>query len=128
MKDKTPLHAVVSVICDCLADLSADDQARALEATRVTLGLRAPVAQTTRSPARGEALPLVQVEMESGQPMVISPPMPRAGRPIVVIGPQRQLARLNRIDTAARQPVRQLAAAQARAAVPGARGYVRAIR
>jgi hypothetical protein len=40
---KTPLQAVVRVICDCLHNLSTDDKARALEAARIALGLRAPV-------------------------------------------------------------------------------------
>jgi len=38
---KTPLQALVSVICDCLCELPPEDQTRALEAVRVTLGLRA---------------------------------------------------------------------------------------
>ena len=40
-----PLQAVVGVICDSLADLQLDDQARAIEAVRITLGVRkrAPV-------------------------------------------------------------------------------------
>ena len=40
-----PLQAVVGVICDALADLQLDDQARAIEAVRITLGVRkrAPV-------------------------------------------------------------------------------------
>lgn len=37
--DKIPLQAVIGVICDCLSDLSADDQRRALEGVGVALGL-----------------------------------------------------------------------------------------
>ena len=34
-----PLQAVVGVMCDALADLQPADQARALEAARITLGV-----------------------------------------------------------------------------------------
>ena len=57
--DKTPLHAVVSVICDCLSDLKADDQVRALEATCVMLGLRSPVAPRDPAYQKHPALELI---------------------------------------------------------------------
>lgn len=38
MSDKTPLQAVISVICDALCDLPVDDQKRAIEAVCITLG------------------------------------------------------------------------------------------
>jgi hypothetical protein len=119
---KTPLHSVVSVICDCLHDLSADDQARALEAARVTLGLRAPVAQPlvpTRDFAEpAPRLPIVQVEMMSGSPMVMNQPARRPGRALVMVGPQQS-----------GRPLRQLSAPRV-PATPGveARGYVRTLR
>ena len=59
-----PLQAVVGVICDALADLQLDDQARALEAARITLGVVTSVVTsalvefaplTASDPASGEA-------------------------------------------------------------------------
>lgn len=38
-KSPVPLQAVVAVMCDALAELQMDDQARALEAVRITLGI-----------------------------------------------------------------------------------------
>lgn len=74
MSTKTPLQAVVGVICDCLAELSADDQARALDAARVTLGLRAPRTVQDFNPYRDqvtrEPLPLVEVQMINDRPVV----------------------------------------------------------
>jgi hypothetical protein len=39
VKSPVPLQAVVTVMCDVLAELQMDDQARALEAVRITLGI-----------------------------------------------------------------------------------------
>ena len=58
-----PLQAVVGVICDALADLPLDDQARALDAARITLGVSTPRIEsgvrfaplTVSDPASGEA-------------------------------------------------------------------------
>lgn len=78
---KTPLQAVVGVICDMLCELPPDDRARAVEAVCLTLGLRAP------------RLPAVQVEMMSGRPIVTSPPVERPDRALVAGGtPQRRFA------------------------------------
>lgn len=44
MTVKISLQDVVNTVCDALADFSPDDQRRALEAARLTLGLGAPVA------------------------------------------------------------------------------------
>ena len=129
---KTPLQSVVGVICDCLTDLSADDQARALEAVRVTLGLRVLVAQTPKRLPSERALPLVQVEMVNDRPMVVGQPMddqPQPGRNLVVITPggagiPRQPRALR--DASARQAPRQLPAPIERATP--ARGYVRSLR
>ena len=78
---KTPLQAVVSVICDVLCELAPDDQARAVEAVCLTLGLRTP------------KLPVVQVEMMSNHPVVTSTPGDRPGRSLVAVGaPQRRFA------------------------------------
>jgi hypothetical protein len=38
--DKTPLQAVVSVVCDALCELPLEDQRRALEAVAITLGIQ----------------------------------------------------------------------------------------
>lgn len=61
-KSPVPLQAVVSVICDALADLQPVDQARALEAVRITLGVSqaAPTAPSVpASVASVDALELV---------------------------------------------------------------------
>lgn len=125
--DKTPLHAVVSVICDCLVSLASDDQARALEAARVSLGLRAPRVSDDRNPYRDaivrEPLPRVEVQMMGDRPVVVNqtnqPNQPTGGRALIVSGPQRTTV-LQR---------RQLPAPSA-PATPGSesRGYVRALR
>jgi hypothetical protein len=93
---KTPLQAVVSVICDCLCELPPEDQARTLEAVRVTLGLRASTSTRDRNPFQEarRALPTVEVQMESGQPVVINPPTDTAlteapRQNFVVAGPRR---------------------------------------
>jgi hypothetical protein len=97
---KTPLQAVVSVICDCLCELSPEDQTRTLEAVRVTLGLRASTNTSTSTKDRNPfqeiraQQPTVEVEMMNGLPVVVSPPTdmsptetPRLGH--VVTGPRR---------------------------------------
>jgi len=95
---KTPLQAVVSVICDCLCELTPDDQTRTLEAVRVTLGLRVSASTQDRSPFQEtrlqRPLPTVEVQMESGHAVVVNPPTgtalaeaPRQG--FVVAGPRR---------------------------------------
>jgi hypothetical protein len=132
--DKTPLHAVVSVICDCLSSLSADDQTRALEAARVSLGLQPVVPPPPPRRARAQpapvptgyqevpalpALPVVQVEMMSGAPMVLNQPLQRQGRATVLIGPQQS-----------GRPLRQLTAWQVPTLPESAQsgGYVRTAR
>ena len=116
---KTPLQAVVGVICDCLADLSADEQSRALEATRVTLGLRATgqLARDAYQDVATPRLPMVQVEMMNDRPMVVSPPSARPGRGLAVVGRQRPFTQ--RQLPAPRIPVEQ---------VQAGRGYVRSLR
>ena len=125
---KTPLQAVVSVICDCLADLSADEQARALEAASVTLGLL-PAKQLARDAAYQDTpatrLPIVQVEMMGDRPMVVSPPPARPGRGMVVVGRQRPFTQLR--DAAARAPVQQLSAPRVEQ-LQAVRGYIRSLR
>lgn len=71
-----PLHSIISVICDSLvADLSPDDQQRALEATRVALkldGARGSAIPTTRKTGPSGALPMVEIQMTPGGPMVVA--------------------------------------------------------
>lgn len=90
---KTPLQAVVGVICDCLSDLPADEQSRALEAVRVTLGLLAPRSVQDRNPYRDtitrEPLPRVEVQMMNDRPVVVNPAIDRPGQGLVVAGPRR---------------------------------------
>jgi hypothetical protein len=102
---KTPLQAVVGVICDMLCELPPDDQARAVEAVCLTLGLRTP------------RLPAVQVEMMSNRPVVTSPPIDRPGRALVAVGSQQQ--RFPRLTQNRPESGR---------AVSAQRGYVRSIR
>jgi hypothetical protein len=99
---KTPLQAVVGVICDCLCELPPEDQTRALEAVRVTLGLRASTNTSTSTQDRNpfqetrlqRSLPTVEVQMVGDRPVVVNPPTdtaptetPRQG--FVVAGPLR---------------------------------------
>lgn len=50
--NKTPLQAVVSVVCDALCELPFEDQRRALEAVAVTLGIQPrPASLPTAFPA-----------------------------------------------------------------------------
>ena len=90
---KTPLQAVVGVICDCLCDLSPEDQRRALEVVRVTLGLCAAVPTQDHNPFQKTRVPLptVEVQMVSDRPVVVNPPIdPEAPRQrFVVAGPLR---------------------------------------
>ena len=100
--DKTPLQAVVSVICDALCDLPRADQSRALEAVAITLGLRQAAKQL---PSSGVDLsdedddtyrfgsappvrpPMVQVTMMSGLPV-----RGRPGQAFVSVMPVRRNA------------------------------------
>ncbi len=129
---KTPLQGVVGVICDCLVDLTPDDQLRALEAARVTLGLRATTQSTTgRTPPR-PVLPVVRVEMVNDRPLVVDQPQdltqPQPDRGLVIALPGTTPPRRVREgrDASARQPARQLPGPAARSTP--ARGYVRSLR
>ncbi len=113
---KTPLQAVVSVICDCLCDCSPEEQARALEAARVTLGLRAPTSAQDRNPFQEtrmqRPLPTVEVQMVGDRPVVVNPPTdtaptdpPRRGRGLVVEGPLRVTVLQPRQPRVQRDPV-----------------------
>lgn len=101
--DKTPLQAVVCVICDALCELPRADQSRALEAVAITLGLRQSVKQL---PSSGALLdlsedddtyqfestppvrpPMVQVTMMSGLPV-----RGRPGQAFVSVMPVRRNA------------------------------------
>ena len=121
---RTPLQAVVSVICDCLADLPASDQARALEAARVTLGLRPPRASHDLNPYQEislrPALPLVEVQMMNNHPVVQNPAADLPGQRLVVAGPQR--------TAVLRQRQLPVPAVQAGTAQAAPRGYVRPVR
>ncbi len=74
---KTPLQAVVSVICEALADLPPDDQSRALEAVRITLGLGSPGAQATWEPAPAQEDPTPRPMYEPSDPEPEPDPGPR---------------------------------------------------
>lgn len=96
MDSKTPLQAIVLVICDCLHDLSPEDQARALEAARVTLGLRvsqAPQAPQDMNPYQEVTsrppLPRIEVQMMGDRPVVMNPTTEQPGQRLVVSGPRR---------------------------------------
>ena len=97
---KTPLQAAVMVICDCLCQLPPEDQGRALEAVRVTLGLNKPSAARpewgpveTEMVPRRQALPRVEVQMVNDRPMVMNggpaAPGDAGRRQLVIVGPQR---------------------------------------
>jgi hypothetical protein len=94
---KTPLQAVVSVICDCLCELPPEDQVRTLEAVRVTLGLRAAAPTQDHNPFQKARAPLptVEVQMVSDHPVVVNPPTdPETPRQrFVVAGPLRVTVR-----------------------------------
>lgn len=112
---KTPLQAAVMVICDCICQLPPEDQPRALEAVRVTLGLspfkepappqgyqaqRAyePPAEEPEPrqpwedpPARRQGpLPTVVVQMVNGRPVIANQQVGRLGPgpALVRIGPE----------------------------------------
>lgn len=98
---KTPLQAVVSVICDCLCELQPEDQTRALEAVRITLGLRVATPTQDHNPLQKVQTPLPPVEapMMSDHPLVGTPPTdPR----VTVLPPQQQSAEVE--QGAARSP------------------------
>jgi hypothetical protein len=102
MTTKTPLQAAVVVICDCICQLAPEDQSRALEAVRVTLGLSAskdpappqgyqgprppqpfeedpaPRQPWEDPPARGP-LPTVVVQMVNGRPVIANQQVGRSG-------------------------------------------------
>lgn len=69
-KRPVPLQAVVGVICDALADLETEDQARALNAVRTTLGVTGTrrVEVSTRAPTRSESMALVAEFFQSMHP------------------------------------------------------------
>lgn len=106
MIDQSLLQACVRMICGCLAELSPDDQARALEQASVALGLPVFVAQPDPGPGLVRALlpedpdpvppyqelpvarahlPMVQVEMRGDRPMVVSRSIARRPRPATVV-------------------------------------------
>ena len=113
MSTKTPLQAAVMVICDCLCQLPPEDQSRALEAVRVTLGMKpfkdsappqgyqAPLpyeppegAPEPRQPweeppvRRQGPLPTVVVQMVNGRPVIANQQAGRTGPALVVVGQQ----------------------------------------
>jgi hypothetical protein len=130
MSTKTPLQAAVCVICDCLCQLPPEDQPRALEAVRVTLGLspfkdpappqgyRAPSPyeppeadpplQTwePEPPARRRQgpLPTVVVQMVNGRPVIANQQVGRTG-------PGLGLVRVG-LDSAQAPRLRQLASSR----------------
>jgi len=149
-RTKIPLQVVVRALCEVLTDLPPDDQERALEAVRVTLGLDAPVvtvwdseaaslASRSRAsepdpvprvlwetslfqePAARRALPTVVVQMMGDRPRVVGQ---QVGRPctIVLVGMQH--------DQRRRLSAPRASAAAPPAQSPGSRrgGYVRSIR
>lgn len=61
---KTPLQAVVGVLCDALCELPLDDQVRALEAVRVTLDLRASIQARDPAPALSGQEELIRTQRE----------------------------------------------------------------
>lgn len=93
MNTKTPLQAIVSVICDCLHDLPPNDQARALEAARVTLGLHAPRATQDMNPYQEAVsrppLPRIEVQMIGDRPVVMNQTTEQAGQGLVVVDQRR---------------------------------------
>ena len=98
--ERTPLHSIVSVICDALLELPIADQARALEAARVALGLRAysapiaapyqPLEEMAVSVPTAPRPETVRIQMMGGAPLVMNPAVDRSarGRALVVLGPQ----------------------------------------
>jgi hypothetical protein len=101
MSTKTTLQTAVTVICDCICQLPPEDQGRALEAVCITLGLdrrSAPTAQPSSQPVivweeAPARLPLVEVQMVNGIPMVAGQQGNQPGRRLVTAGPQRDQRR-----------------------------------
>jgi hypothetical protein len=88
------------VIYDVICQLPVEDRARALEAVRITLGLDQRLAPTLRpaQPARiweegAPRLPMVEVQMVNGGPVVVGQPGDQQARGLVVVTPQRDLRR-----------------------------------
>ena len=61
---KIPVHSVVSVICDALADLQPNDQVRTLEAVRIALGVSTAETDDRRAAAFQKLLQLGTVVAE----------------------------------------------------------------
>lgn len=116
---KTPLHSVVAVICDSLVELPAEDQLRALEAARVSLGLRAPRSAPDRNPYRDvidrEPLPVVEVQMLNDRPVVLAGNVMLAGNAREFMPGSR---RLQQLPAPATLPTRVVSS-------PSSGGYVR---
>jgi hypothetical protein len=103
-----------------LHDLAPDEQARALEGVRVTLGLRAPIAHVPRWPHDPAVIveeeadpprpppPMVRVQMIGDRPVVMGQTAERPGQGIVVVGraPSRR-AQLPRGGGDSEQPVQR---------------------
>jgi hypothetical protein len=109
MIEQSLLQTVVRMICGCLAELSSDDQARALEQASVALGLRVFIAQPDPGPlalvhgppspdpvsvppyqepsvfAPRAPLPMVQVEMRGDRPVVVNRSIARRPRPSMLV-------------------------------------------
>jgi len=110
--EPTPAQRVARTICGALADLPAADQARALEAVRVALGLNPeglPRARQSTAQERGPQLPMVRVQMMGGSPRVVSDTDP-PGAPLVVISRTPRPPRALQATTAARGFVRDVLA------------------
>lgn len=89
--EKTPLQVVVTAICDAVADLPSADQERALEASRVALGLdRVPRRMQLASMEQRPQLPMIQVQMMGGQPRVVSATDPPGSSSLVVVSRARR--------------------------------------
>ena len=131
---KTPLQAVVSVICDCLCELPPEDQTRALEAARVTLGLRTPTPTQDQNPFQEtrmlRPLPTVEIQMEGARAVVVNPstatvPTDPPRQEFVVAGPRRVILLQPRQALLQQQQLQELSDS-APARLP--RGYVRSRR
>jgi hypothetical protein len=82
---KISLQDVVGTICDALADLSPEDQARALEAVRLTLGIAGSAEPSTAlawgSPVAQETLPLAPAQ-EAETDVPLCDPTLLQGKPV----------------------------------------------
>src|SRR5580704_3018492 len=88
---KTPLQAAVVVICDCICQLPPEDQPRALEAVRVTLGLDA---FKDPAPPQGYRAPRPQPPLEEDpEPRQPWDDPPARGPLPTVVGQQRDQRR-----------------------------------